>query len=110
MDPGTIGLIGGIGGGVIGVMGGAIGTYFSIKNTAGPRERAFMIKMAAWTWIAITAFLVALWWVPLPGRALLWVLYGISLPLAIRAANRRQSRIHREESAAAGCERPDPSM
>ena len=110
MDPGTIGLIGGIGGSVIGVLGGAIGTYFSIKNTAGPRERAFMIQVSAMFWIAIIAFLAALWWVPLPGRALLWVLYGISLPMAIRAANRRQSQIHREESAAAGCGLPDPSM
>ena len=28
----------------LGVLGGAIGTYFSIKNTSGPRERAFMVR------------------------------------------------------------------
>jgi len=33
------GLIGGIIGGIIGVAGGIIGTYFSIKNTNGPKER-----------------------------------------------------------------------
>ena len=44
MNPGFIGLIGGIVGGIIGVAGGLLGTYFSIKNTNGPRERAFVIK------------------------------------------------------------------
>ena len=39
MNPG---LIGGIAGGVIGIAGGLVGTYFSIKNTRGPRERAFV--------------------------------------------------------------------
>jgi hypothetical protein len=40
MDPGTVGLIGGIVGTVLGVLGGAIGTDFVVRNTAGPRERA----------------------------------------------------------------------
>jgi hypothetical protein len=38
MDPGTVGLIGGIAGGVVGVFGGAVGIYFSIKNTGGPES------------------------------------------------------------------------
>jgi len=33
--------------------GAAIGTYFSIKNTSGPRERAFMIASPFFTWIAV---------------------------------------------------------
>jgi hypothetical protein len=44
MDPGTVGLIGGIVDTVLGVLGGAIGTYLGIRNTAGRRERAFMIR------------------------------------------------------------------
>ncbi len=102
MDPGTIGLIGGIGGGAIGVMGGVIGTYFSVKNTAGPRERAFVIRVSALCWVAMVAFVAVLWWTPFPYQALLWVLYGISLPLAIRAWNRRQEQIRYEEAAGAG--------
>jgi uncharacterized membrane protein len=102
VDPGTIGLIGGIGGSVLGVLGGAIGTYFSVKNTAGPRERAFMIRAAALCWVAVATFLAALWWTPLPYQLWLWALYGISLPLAIRAGNRRQEQIRREEAAGAG--------
>jgi fatty acid desaturase len=98
MDPATVGLVGGIGGGVIGLMGGALGTYFSIKNTAGPRERAFMVKVAALGWVAVTAFLAALWFTPSPYRFLWWLPYGLLLPWAIRTGNRRQEEIRREEA------------
>jgi hypothetical protein len=101
MDPQTIGWIGGIGGGVIGVMGGVIGTYFSIRNTAGPRERAFVIRESALVWAVVTAFLVALWWTPPPYQALLWVPYVLWLLTVIRTWNRRQERIRREEASGA---------
>ena len=44
----------------LGVLGGAIGTYFSVKNTSGPRERAFMIRVSIFTWIAVSIFVAAL--------------------------------------------------
>ncbi|WP_406693860.1 hypothetical protein V5E97_22755 [Singulisphaera sp. Ch08] len=97
MDPRTVGLIGGVGGTVIGVLGGVVGTYFSIRNAAGPRERAFMIRMSALVWIAVTAFLAALWLTPQLYRPLLWLPYALLLPLGIRVGNRRQERIRREE-------------
>ena len=40
-----IGLVGGILGSVLGCAGGAIGTYFSVKNTNGPLERRFMVRV-----------------------------------------------------------------
>ena len=98
MDPATVGLIGGIAGGVVGVFGGAVGTYFSIKNTGGPRERAFMVRMAALTWVAVTAFLAALWLTPHVYPPLLWLPYVLFLPLSIRFINRRQQKVRREES------------
>jgi uncharacterized membrane protein YfcA len=98
MDPGTVGLIGGIAGGVVGVFGGAVGTYFSIKNTGGPRERAFMVRMAAFMWFAITAFLAALWLTPQLYQPLLWLPYLLLLTLGIRFSNRRQEQIRGEES------------
>ena len=52
-----VGLVGGILGGAIGMAGGAIGTYYSIKNTGGPIERAFMIRVSAIAWVVISAFL-----------------------------------------------------
>jgi uncharacterized membrane protein YfcA len=98
MDPGTVGLIGGIAGGVVGVFGGAVGTYFSIKNTRGRRERAFVVRMATFTWVAVTAFLAALWMTPQVYQPLLWLPYLLLLPLGIRFMNRRQQEIRREEN------------
>src|SRR5262245_46293307 len=101
MDPRTVGLIGGIGGTVIGVLGGGIGTYFRIKNTAGARVRAFVIRASALCCVAVTAFLAALWLTPLTYRPLLWLPYMMLLPRAIRAWNRRQEQIRREEAVEA---------
>ncbi|MGH8673988.1 MAG: hypothetical protein ACREVG_06735 [Burkholderiales bacterium] len=95
-----IGLIGGIIGGTLGIAGGAVGTYFSIKNTAGPKERSFMFRVSAIAWIFVTAFLVGLFLVPNPFKWLLWIPYGIALPLGILWLNRRQQQIRKAEAAA----------
>lgn len=90
-------MVGGIVGSFLGIAGGAVGTYFSIKNTAGPRERAFMIRAAAVAWVAIAVFLLGLLLLPTPWKWLLWLPYGIVLPLSIRWGNRRQQQIRRDE-------------
>ena len=95
------GLVGGLVGAFMGLVGGAIGTYASITNTAGPRERAFMIRVATVVWIAVTAFLVALVVVPFPYKWLLWIGYVPALLTAIIWGNRRQRQIRLEEGAAA---------
>ena len=94
-----IGLIGGIIGGAIGLAGGTVGTYYSIRNTLGSRERSFMIKVSAIAWVAVTAFLVGLLMLPKPYNWFLWLPYGIALPLSIRWCNQRQQRIRAEEAA-----------
>jgi cell division protein FtsW (lipid II flippase) len=94
MDAGTIG---GIIGGLLGLVGGAVGTYASIKNTAGPRERQFMVRVAVAAWVGITFFLVLLYLLPNPYRWLIWIPYGVALPLAIVALNRKQRAIRLEE-------------
>lgn len=98
MDSATIGLIGGIAGGVIGLIGGAVGIYFSIKNTNGPRERAFMIRA---TLIFLSLFVVVgvLWWLlPQPYKVLAFVPFWVIVPFAIRALNRRQMTIRQQEA------------
>ena len=95
MDPG---LLGAILGGSLGLLGGVIGTYFSITRTNGPRERAFMVRVSIWTWIGVTVFLVALLLLPSPWRFLMWIPYGIALPLGIRWGNTQQTRIRAEEA------------
>ncbi len=92
------GWIGGIAGGIIGLAGGIVGTYFSIKNTSGPRERSFMIKSASVCWIAILIFFGLLLSLPSPYRWFMWIPYGILLPLCIIYINRRQQAFRQEES------------
>ena len=94
MDAGTAG---GIIGGILGFAGGAIGTYASIKNTAGPRERQFMVRTAIVAWVLITLFLILLFVLPNPYRWLVWIPYGVTLPLAIVSLNRKQQAIRLEE-------------
>ena len=114
MDSETGGLIGGIVGGTLGVLGGVIGTYFSIKNTNGPRERALMIRASAVAWVVVLMFLVALGLTPLRYQVWLWLPYVLLLALAIRAGNRKHEQIRREESGDAaprpGIKRPDESI
>ncbi len=97
MDGGTAGMVGGIVGSVLGVMGGVIGTWASIKNTNGPRERAFVVRASALLWLGVTAFVAGLLLVPFPWNALLWVPYGPLLVLCIRWWNRKLMQIRTEE-------------
>lgn len=99
MDSGTVGLIGGICGGIIGTLGGVIGTYFSVKNTAGPRERAFVVRICVLGWLAVTAFVAAVCFSPLLVKTLLWVLYALLFPLSVHFFNAKQHQIRREEAA-----------
>ena len=95
MHPGWIGAILGS---LLGLLGGVIGTYFSIKNTNGPRERAFMIKVGIGVWVGILLFAGLLFALPSPYRFLLWIPYGVLLPLVIIYVNRTQQRIRQEQS------------
>jgi len=91
------GWIGGIIGGIIGLAGGIIGTWFSIKNTKGPAEKAFMIRMAVYIWILLLLFLLLLLWLPRPYNFLVWIPYSIILPFGIRYINKRQLEIQQSE-------------
>jgi len=90
------GLVGGIVGSLIGIAGGLIGTYFSVKNTNGPREQAFMIRSAIVCWVGVGVFLAVMFFVP-QARLWIWIPYGILLPLGIRHTNRKQMAIRRAE-------------
>jgi len=92
-------VVGGVVGGLIGVIGGVIGTYFSIKNTNGPREKIFMIRCAVIGWIAITVFILLLLNLPKPYNFLMWIPYGVGLPLSIIYLNKKQQRIREQEKA-----------
>ena len=98
MNPELIGLIGGIVGGIIGVAGGLLGTYFSIKNTNGPRERAFVIKASIACWIFVLAFIFSTCLIPGFYKLLLIPFYAVGLVAGILLCNKKQTQIRLEES------------
>ncbi len=93
MDGETVGMIGGIGGGVLGVMGGAVGTYFSISRAKGDAARTFMIKSSVVGWIVVSVFVAAILLLPPPWKHLVWVPYGLFLPLGIAYVNKRLAKL-----------------
>ena len=97
-DKMNIGIIGGIIGGILGLMGGIFGTYCCIKNTNGPKEKAFMIEVSFIGWIGIIIFLTLMFILPNPYRFYLWIPYGIILMIAIIKGNKIQAKIRQEES------------
>jgi MFS family permease len=92
------GIAGGIAGGLIGLAGGIVGTWASIRHTNGPRERAFVVRACVVLWAGGIVFLALMFLLPMPWRFLLWIPYGVLLPLGIVAWNRAQQRIRREET------------
>ena len=93
-----IGIIVGVLGSLIGVAGGVAGTYFGIKHTKGPRERAFMVKVAAFFWVFVIALLVAMLAFPPSWKIGLWGVYGVVLPVSIVLFNRKQQQIREREA------------
>jgi hypothetical protein len=92
------GMLGGIAGSILGVCGALFGTYCSIKNTAGPRERRFMIQNALIAWILIALFVALVLLLPNPYKWLIFIPYGTLLPIAITVCNRKQRQIKAEEA------------
>lgn len=90
-------IIGWVGAG-LGILGGLVGQYFSIRNTNSLRERAFMIKASVVFWIALVLFLGLMFALPNPYRHLLWIPYGILLPLGVKLVNRMQQNIRNADS------------
>jgi len=103
MDPGTIGLLGGIAGSAIGVFGASIGTYFSIKNTRTSLERRFVVKCALGMWVSGILLIVLPLALSLTGVIPIWfysityALFFVVLVPTILWANKRQAAL-RENS------------
>jgi hypothetical protein len=90
------------------VVSGAFGTYWEIRNTRGPRERAFMTKVAAVCWAYVLCYLLLLIVLPRPYSLFAAIPYAIFLCLGIVYANRTAERIRQEESANQPTDAPRP--
>ena len=91
------GYIGAIIGCTIGLIGGIIGTYCGIRNTNGPKERAFMVKASVMVWVGIVLFLGLMFALPNPYRYFMWIPYSVLLPLGIICGNKMHQKIRQEE-------------
>ena len=94
------GWIGPIVGGGLGLLGGLVGTYFSVKNTNGPRERRFVIKASIVCWIVVLLFVAGMALIPSWYKVLLVIPYVIGLIVGVRKWNEIQFRIQKEEAHA----------
>jgi hypothetical protein len=56
-----------------------------------------MIRVSIFTWIAVSIFVAVLMLLPKPYNWLLWIPYGIALPLTIIRWNKKQIEIRNEE-------------
>ena len=90
----TIGLIWGIAGGAIWILGGIVGTYFGITRVATDAQRKFMIRCSVFGWIFILAFVALAIFLPAPWKYIMWVPYGIGLPIAIIWCNKRLAQLN----------------
>jgi type III secretory pathway component EscV len=95
MNPG---IMGGIVGSAIGVAGGLVGTYFSIKNTKTSREHAFMVKASVVAWVFIAVFVLGMCLIPGFYKVYLAPIYVVALVVGILFGNKRQAQIRLEES------------
>lgn len=95
----TGGLIGGLLGSLIGLIGAVIGCYYSIKNTNGPKERKYMIKLVLATTLLISILLIGVFTVGFPAAHWLMLpFFAVVLPVIIYFGNKRQRSIRAEES------------
>lgn len=98
MDPSMMGWIGGLVGGGIGLLGGAFGTYCSLKGTKPGPERQLMIRWSIAMWIGVSVFVAASLLLPNPYRWMLWIPYAPLLVWAINSCNRGLARVREESS------------
>jgi hypothetical protein len=94
------GMAGAVAGTVVGVMGGVVGTFSSIANAKGPRERALTIQLAAACWVWMAGLVFWLFVAPRPWGALA-VLWGLPLLMKIPKMNRRLAQARAEDESEA---------
>jgi uncharacterized membrane protein len=100
MESETPGLIGGISGACIGIAGSAIGIYFSLKNTNGPKEKSFMLRFGVIISVCFVSLIILLFIVPEGYKIFVWGPYLLLLFIAIRYGNKRLQEIRAEEENA----------
>lgn len=86
---------------LIGLGGDIAGTSAGIRNTRGPRERAFMVRTSLWCWLAGGLFLAGLLLLPKAWARLMRSPYAVARPRDIRCVTRRRAALRSEDAWAA---------
>lgn len=102
MTGSTGGIVGGVLGTAIGIAGGIVRTYFSIKNTVTPAERAFMVRVAIAMWSAVVVLIAlgALAIARVMPQWPCWVGFSLFMCLlgpAIVWGNKKQAKLRAEQ-------------
>jgi len=87
----------GISFGVLILLIGAVGTLQSVKNTNGPRERAFAAQSNLLAWMAIAIFFLAIYFVTEPYNYIVVILYFAAFPFIVYRVCSRRLLIRRLE-------------
>jgi len=94
-------LIGAVAACLLAALGAAIGAYRGIKNTKGPRERAFVTETAVGLGFCVVLLLDQILRFPKGGcPSLLWILSAVGVTVAVVARNWRQAQIRAQEAQA----------
>lgn len=67
----------------VALLGGAIASYYNIRNSRGPKERAFVTKACVIAWAVILSMLVAVYLLPAPWRYAAAAGYFIVCPILV---------------------------
>jgi hypothetical protein len=84
MDGTTIGWIGAIAGTLIGIAGGAFGTYRSITSAGTPEARKVMVRIFVYVWGLLSVFVALMFALPSPYGFLSWIPFGVAMFLTRR--------------------------
>jgi hypothetical protein len=98
---GILGMLGAVLGGLLGVGGGAYGSWCSLKTCQSSEERWHMLRWVAGFWVGVVLFVGLLLLVPQPYNLLLWVPYAPALTWAIVKCNRGQAAIRQRNETQA---------
>lgn len=95
---------------VLGMLGGAFGTYASIRSATNPRERRFVVRFAVLVWTMVLSSMALLFaWIEarrryhvgdrtyIVGMLAFWAVYCAALIGIVIGGNRTQRRIRCEE-------------
>ena len=65
------------------LVGGTVGTVCTVQRARGSCERRLLLWICASLWLAAIVFVVGILSIPRPFGVLLWVPYGVGVPIGV---------------------------